>query len=233
MPHSLQEALSSFRPHTPGQARVQAFLSRNLHRLATLSLDDIAESAGVSQPTVTRAIRNLGYANSLELRTAASLHLPGRLAHDQVRRAAALIRNCNDLYIYAPEQMDDAVATLFKTIFPKTDVRLPMKPQIVRRYPAHYRTPRRVFSDDDAALFLALSGQPEGYHLEHEVRNACVCGASVLLVHTAAIGFPGIDEACHRFSLGLSSETNEALSIVYLTAAVAEIRHHAQQADDV
>lgn len=130
MARNFTEALRSYRPATEDQARLLAYLRDHRDRLPQMSFDEIARAVGVSQPTVTRVTRQLGYANSHELRAAAALDMPGRLHPEQVRRGAELIRSGDDLHIFAPERLDGAVRGLFKHVFPKTDVELPMKPQL-------------------------------------------------------------------------------------------------------
>jgi hypothetical protein len=190
-----------------------------------MSFDDIAGAAGVSQPTVTRITRRLGYANSHEWRVAAALNVPGRLHPEQVRWGAELLRTGDDLHIFAPECLDLAVADLFRRVYPKTDVALPMKPQIVRRRDVK-TTPQR-FNEGDAALILAVTALPEGYDFQAEFENVQAQGGRILLLQAVTFDVPGRPEQCEVFSLGLNPDVHEALAAIYLAAAVAEIRTRA------
>lgn len=224
MTRNFAEALHSYTPVTGDQARLLAFLRDHRDRLPQMSFDEVARAAGVSQPTVTRLTRQLGYANAHELRVAASLDVPGRLHPEQVRRGAELLRSGDDLHIFAPEYLDDPVRDLFKCVFPKTDVDLPMKPQLARR--GVRNTPRR-FNDGDAALVLAVHELPEGYDFQAEFRNAQEQEVPVLILQAATFVVPGRPDGSEVFSLGLEPDTHEALAVIFLTAAAAEIRSRA------
>jgi hypothetical protein len=222
---SLTEALRSYTPATEDQARLLMFLREHRDRLPQMSFDEIAQGARVSQPTVTRITRQLGYENALEWRVAAVLGMPGRLHPEQVRRGAALVRSGDDLHIFAPECLDRPVEDLFKRIFPKSDINLPMKPQLIRRRDVK-TTPQR-FNEGDAALILAVSALPEGYDFQVELRNAQAQGVPVLLLQAVTFDVPGLPEGSEVFSLGLAADIHEALAAIHLAAAVAEIRARA------
>lgn len=222
MTRNFAEALRSCTPATGDQARLLSFLRNHRDRLAQLSFDEIARAAGVSQPTVTRMVRQLGYANAHELRVAAALDMPGRLHPEQIRRGAELIRSGDDLHIFAPECLDRAMEDLFKRVFRKTDVELPMKPQIIRRRVVR-STPQR-FNEGDAALIFAVSALPDGYDFHAEFRNAQEQRVPVLILQAATFDVPGRPEGSEVFSLGLGPDIHEALAAIYLAAAVAEIR---------
>ncbi|TQM91490.1 hypothetical protein [Roseinatronobacter monicus] len=232
MPRDLHAALKGFEPATETQARIKEYMLGNVHRLAILSLDDIADATGTSQPSVTRVMRMLGYHNSIEYRTAASLFVPGRLAPDEVRRAADLIRTGDDLYVYAPPAMDQAVKDLFLIAFPKpADKTQPLKPQIIAPRTKFRVTPQR-FNEGDAALILALSEFPAGYDFDAECRNAEVRNVPVVLLQAVPFEVSeAIRDRCHVLSMGLSPEVLTPLAVIYLAAAVAEIRHLAQQSN--
>lgn len=200
---------------------------RHVGRLSSLSLDDIAKETGTSQPMVTRVMRDLGYKNSLELRAAAvTIHQPGRLPIDQVKRAAELIHDKNDLFIFAPATMDSLVNDVFKKVFPKTDVTLPMKPQIQPRR-ENRRSTANVFGDDDAMLILATDGLPDGYDFDAVFQHAKYRGVTILILQ--AVSFDaGLGDGDHVFSLDLDATMPEMLAAIYLGAAVAEIRHLAE-----
>ena len=224
MAHNFEEALRSYTPVTKDQVRLIAFLRDHRVRLPQMSFDDIARAAGVSQPTVTRITRQLGYKNSHEWRVAAALDIPGRLHPEQVRQGAELIGAGDDLYIFAPECLDPAVRDLFKRAFPKTNVELPMKPQLAGR--GVKTTPQR-FNEGDAALILAVNALPAGYNFEAEFRNAQAQGVPVLLLQAVPFDVPDRPEGCAVFSLGLVPDIHEALAAIYLAAAAAEIRARA------
>lgn len=192
-----------------------------------MSFDDIADAVGVSQPTVTRMMRQLGYASALEWRVAAALQETGRLHPDQIRCAAAMIHAGHDLHIFVPEVLDRAVEDIFKRAFPKTDVHLPMKPQIIRR--RDVRTTPQRFNEGDAALILAISALPVGYDFEAEIRNASACSVPVLLIQAVTFAIPWKKEAVQVVSLGLEADMHDALAAIHLAAAVAEIRQRAAQ----
>lgn len=225
MTRDFAEALRSHAPATEDQARLLSFLRDHRDRLAQLSFDEIARAAGVSQPTVTRVTRQLGYANAHELRVAASLDLPGRLHPEQVRRGAELIQSGDDLFIFAPECLDQAVESLFKRVFRKTDVMLPMKPQIIGRRDVK-STPQR-FNEGDAALIFAVSALPGGYDFQAEFRNAQEQGVPVLILQAATFDIPDRPEGSAVFSLGLAPDVHEDLAVIFLAAAAAEIRTRA------
>lgn len=225
MSRPILEALDIFIPAGPAEARVADFLRDNLYRLATLSLDDIAAAAGASQPTATRVLRGLGYRNAIELRTAAALNFPGRLHPEQVRRAAAAIASANDLFIFAPVEMDEHIHTLFNEVFKKTDVALPMKPQIMQRRTPPMRVPER-YNYDDAALILAIRGLPDGFNLEMECRNARTAGAPVILLQSSNFTCDG---SSLILSLGLCPSTPDRLAALCLAATVADIRMEADR----
>lgn len=222
---NLEEALRSYAPMTAEQARLVNFLRDHRDRLSQMSFDEIGLAAGVSQPTVTRITRQLGYRNSHEWRVAAALDVPGRLHPEQVRKGANLVRSGDDLHIFAPECLDRAVEDLFKRVFPKTDVELPMKPQIIRR--RDVRTSPQRFNEGDAALILAVSALPAGYDFEAEFQNAQEQGVPILLLQAVTFDVPGRAEGCEVFSLDLEPDVHEALATIYIAAAVAEIRARA------
>lgn len=224
MAHNLAEALRGAVPATEDQTRLLTFMRDHRDRLPRMSFDDIARASGVSQPTVSRMTRQLGYANAHEWRVAAALDVPGRLHPEPVRRGAELIRPGDDLHVFAPESLDTAVSDIFKRAFPKTDVELPMKPQLVRR--GVRNTPQR-FNEGDAALVLALSGLPEGYDFQTEFRNAQAQGVPVLLLQAVTFEVPDRPAGSEILSLGLSPDVHEALAGIHLAAAAAEIRARA------
>lgn len=231
MTRNLTEALADFAPAGPAEARVGAFLAHNRHRLAAWSLDDIADAAGVSQPTVTRAVLRLGYRNALELRTAAALvdcadqPRPGRLTSSEVRRAAQLIAAADDLYIYpAPELVPHAEA-LFGQVFRKTRVDLPMKPQLRRPRDVPVRA-EPCFESADVVLVLALAEPPAGHNLLSLMDNAREAGARILVLQSSDIPWEG---SALTLSLKLSSETHPQLAALLVAAAAAEIRMEADQ----
>lgn len=232
MPRDLHAALRDFLPTTDNQRRISAFLLDNLYLLPGLSLDDIAAATATSQPSVTRVMRKLGYDKSVEFRTAASLFVPGRLAPDEVRRAADLIRAGDDLYLYAPRAMDRVVADLFREVFPKSeDLSQPLKPQIIPPRDTFRSTPQR-FNEGDAALILAVSELPAGYDVEAECQHARARDVPVVLLQAVPFDVPdAISACCHVLSLGLSAETPTPLAVIYLAAALAEIRHLAHLLD--
>jgi hypothetical protein len=219
------EALRSYAPATEDQGRLLAFLRDHRDGLPQMSFDEVARAAGVSQPTVTRVARQLGYANAHEFRVAAALDVPGRLHPEQVRRGAELIRLGDDLHIFAPACLDQPVESLFKRVFRKTNVELPMKPQIIRRRDVK-TTPQR-FNEGDAALILAVAALPEGYDFQAEFRNAQEQGVPVLLLQAVTFDVPERPERSEVFSLGLAPDVHEALAAICLAAAVAEIRARA------
>lgn len=222
MPPDLLAQLQGFEPKNDGQRRISTFLIQNLARLSSLSLDDIAAATATSQPTVTRMFRALGYDNALALRTAAALHRPGCLAVDQVRQAAALLRQADDLYIYAPPVMDGAVDALFRDVFRKTDVAQPMKPQIQRRRNLPHRTANN-FDKGDGILVLAVAALPGGYDFDAVFRHAAERSVSVVILQATPfeIRQPGPP---HVFSLNLEADVHEQLATIHLASAVAEIR---------
>lgn len=222
MVRNLKDALLSYAPMTADQARLVTFLRDHRDRLPLMSFDEIARAAGVSQPTVTRITRQLGYKNSHEWRVAAALDMPGRLHPEQVRRGAELIRSGDDLYVFAPECLDQAVEGLFKRVFRKGDVELPMKPQIIRRRVVR-STPQR-FNEGDAALIFAVSALPDGYDFHTEFRNAQEQGVPVLILQAATFDIPDRPEGIEVFSLGLAPDVHEDLAAIFLAAAAAEIR---------
>lgn len=224
MAHSLAEALRAAVPVTEDQARLLTFMREHRDRLPQMSFDEIARASGVSQPTVTRMTRKLGYANALELRAAAALDMPGRLHPEQVRRGAELIRCGDDLHVFAPEHLDGAVRDLFKRAFPKTDVELPMKPQLARR--GVRNTPQR-FNEGDAALVLALRSLPEGYDFQTEFRNAQEHGVPIQILQATTFEVPDRPDGSEVFSLGLAQDVHEVLAGIYILAAAAEIRARA------
>lgn len=224
MARNFTEALRSYGPATEDQARLLAYLRDHRDRLPQMSFDEIARAVGVSQPTVTRVTRQLGYANAHELRAAAALDMPGRLHPEQVRRGAELIRSGDDLHIFAPEHLDGVVRGLFKHVFPKTDVELPMKPQLVWRGARH--TPQR-FNEGDAALVLAVSALPDGYDFQVEFRNARAQGVPVLILQATSFEVPDLPDGSEVFSLGLAPDVHEELGAIFLAAAAAEIRARA------
>lgn len=221
MAHSLAEALRVAVPATEDQGRLLAFLRDHRDGLPRMSFDEVARAAGVSQPTVSRMTRQLGYANAHEWRVAAALDVPGRLHPEQVRRGAELIRSGDDLYVFAPEILDRTIRDLFKHVFPKTNVELPMKPQLPWR--GARNTPQR-FNEGDAALILAVTALPDGYDFSAEFRNAKEQGVPVLLLQAVTFDVPGRPEGSELFSLGLAPDVHEALAGIYLAAAAAEIR---------
>ncbi len=226
MTRLLTEALADFAPAGPAETRVAAFLAENRHRLAAMSLDEIAAAVGVSQPTVTRTMARLGYRNALELRTGAALvdHVggrrPGRLTAAEVKRAAELMAPAYDLYIYpAPELVPHAEA-LFGQVFRKTHVDLPMKPQL--RVPR--RTPVRVephVNSVDAVLVLALAAMPSGHNLASMTAHAGEVAAPILLLQSSDFVF---EAAALTLSLGLPPDTHPQLAAFLVAAAAAEIR---------
>lgn len=222
---NLKDALRSYAPLTADQERLLTFLRDHRERLPLMSFDEIARAAGVSQPTVTRITRQLGYKNSHEWRVAAALDMPGRLHPEQVRRGAELVRSGDDLHIFAPECLDRAVEDLFKRVFRKTDAEHPMKPQIIRR--RDIRTTPQRFNEGDAALILAVNALPAGYDFEAEFRNARALGIPTLLLQAVTFDVPDTSEGCEVFSLGLEPDVHEALATIYIAAAVAEIRARA------
>lgn len=224
MAHSLVEALRAAVPATEDQARLLTFIRDHRDRLPRMSFDEIARASGVSQPTVTRMTRQLGYANAHELRAAAAMDVPGRLHPEQVRRGAELIRSGDDLHVYAPEHLDGAVRDLFKRVFPKTGVELPMKPQLARR--GVRNTPQR-FNEGDAALVLAVNDLPDGYDFQAEFGNAQMQGVPVLILQAARFDVPGRPDGSEILSLGLAPDVHEALAAIHLAAAAAEIRARA------
>lgn len=221
MPHDLQARLSAFTGKSDGQRRIQTFMRENPARLSAMSFDDIATATGTSQPTVTRVVRKLGYDNSLALRVAAATSQPGRLTADQLRRAAGLIRNAGDLYIYAPPVMDRYVDDIFTSVFPKTDVTSPMKPKIQKRRDRPSRT-ANIFDEGDAMLVLGISGLPEGYDFEALFQHAADRHVAALILQ--AVPFEVDYPALNMVSLGLHGSVHEALAALYLGAAVADIR---------
>ena len=225
MKRNFSEALRSYAPVTEDQARLLAYLRDHRDRLPQMSFDEIARAVGVSQPTVTRLTRQLGYANAHEWRVAAALNVPGRLHPEQVRRGAELIRSGDDLHIFAPECLDQAVESLFKRVFRKTDVVLPMKPQIIRRRVVR-STPQR-FNEGDAALIFAVSALPDGHDFQAEFRNAEEQGVPVLVLQAVTFDIPDRPEENAVFSLGLTPDVHEDLAAIYLAAATAEIRARA------
>lgn len=225
MTRGFAEALCSYAPVTEDQARLLSFLRNHRDRLPQMSYDEIARAAGVSQPTVTRLTRRLGYANAHELRVAASLDMPGRLHPEQVRRGAELIRSGDDLHIFAPECLDQAVESLFKRAFRKTDVMLPMKPQIIRRRVVR-STPQR-FNEGDAALIFAVRALPDGYDFQAEFRNAQEQGVPVLILQAVPFDIPDRPGGSEVFSLGLASDVHQDLAAIFLAAAAAELRARA------
>lgn len=225
MMRNFAEALRSCIPATGDQARLLAFLRDHRDLLSQMSFDEIARAAGVSQPTVTRVTRQLGYANAHEFRVAAALDMPGRLHPEQVRRGAEMIGSGDDLHIFAPACLDQAVDGLFKRVFRKTDVELPMKPQVIRRRVVR-STPQR-FNEGDAALIFAVSALPDGYDFEAELRNAQEQGVSVLLLQAVTFDVPEMPEGSEVFSLGQAPDVHEDLAAIYLAAAAAEIRARA------
>lgn len=228
MTRDFAEALRSYAPVTGDQARLLAFLRDHRDRLPQLSFDEIARAAGVSQPTVTRLTRRLGYANAHEWRVAADLDMPGRLHPEQVRRGAELVRSGDDLHIFAPECIDRAVEDLFKRVFRKTDAEHPMKPQIIRR--RDVRTTPQRFDEGDAALIFAVSALPDGYDFQAEFRNAQEQGVPTLILQAATFVVPGRPDGSEVFSLGLEPDIHEALAAIFLAAAAAEIRSRAGRA---
>ena len=86
MTRKFAEALRSYAPATEDQGRLLALLPDHRDRLPQMSFHEVARAAGVSQPTVTRVARHLGYANAHEFRVAAALDVPGRLHPEEVRR---------------------------------------------------------------------------------------------------------------------------------------------------
>lgn len=224
MTRDFAEALRSYAPVTEDQAPLLSFLRDHRDRLAQMSFDEIARAAGVSQPTVTRLTRQLGYTNAHELRVAAALDMPGRLHPEQVRRGAELIRSGDDLYVFAPEILDRTMRDLFKHVFPKTNVELPMKPQLPWR--GVRNTPQR-FNEGDAALILAVTELPDGYDFQAEFRNAQEQGVPVLILQAATFDVPDRPEGSEVFSLGLAPDVHEDLAAIFLAAAAAEIRARA------
>lgn len=223
---SLAEALRAAVPATEDQARLLTFMREHRDRLPQLSFDEIARASGVSQPTVTRMTRKLGYANALELRAAAAaaMDVPGRLPPEQVQRGAELLRSGDDLHVFAPEHLDGAVRGIFRLAFPKTDVELPMKPQIARR--GIRNTPQR-FNEGDAALVLAVNNLPDGYDFQAEFRNAQMLGVPVLILQATTFEVPGIPDGSEALSLSLAPDVYEAIAGIHLAAAAAEIRTRA------
>lgn len=225
MPEPLAEALSTFVPDGPAQQRVADVLRTRRDRLAGMSLDDIALEARVSQPTVTRVMRGLGYRNALELRTAAAEDMPGRLHPSAVRRAAALIAPADDLFIFAQPALNAHVRLIFSEVFPKLSSSAAMKPQIVKyREPPASVWPR--FNQEDAVLVLAMSSLPSGFDLLSEFANARAEGAPSLVVQ--AVSFP-CPQADLVLSLDLPADTHDGLAALLLGAAVAQIRYEADR----
>lgn len=225
MTRNFAEALRSYAPVTEDQGRLLTFLRDHRDQLPRMSFDDIARAAGVSQPTVTRLTRQLGYANAHEWRVGAALDVPGRLHPEQVRRGAELIRWGYDLYIFAPECLDRDVERLFGRVYRKTAVELPMKPQIIRRRVVR-STPQR-FNEGDAALIFAVKALPDGYDFQAEFRNAQEQGVPVLLLQAVTFDVPEMPRGGQVFSLGLASDVHEDLAAIYLAATAAEIRARA------
>jgi DNA-directed RNA polymerase subunit H (RpoH/RPB5) len=225
MAHNFAEALRGAVPATEEQARLLTFLRDHRDQLPRMSYDAIARASGVSQPTVSRITRHLGYANAHEWRVAASLDMPGRLHPEQVRRGAELVRSGDDLHVFAPECLDRALDDLFKRAFPKGDVMLPMKPQLIRRRDVK-TTPQR-FNEGDVALILAVAALPEGYDFRAEFLNAQAQGVPVLLLQAVNFEVPGRPEGGEILSLGLAPSVHEAVASIYLAAAAAEIRTRA------
>ena len=227
----LTEALASFVPTGPAEASVATFLGENRRRLAAMSLDEIAEAAGVSQPTVTRTMVRLGYRNALELRTAAALvdHLddrrPGALTRTDIRCAAELIASAYDLYIYPGFELQHQAEVLFKNVFPKSRVDLPMKPQLRRPHTTPVQV-EPILDSRDAVLVLALADLPSGHNLASLASNAREAGAPILLLQSSDFAY---HQSTLTVSLGLPAGTHPDLAAVLLSAAAAAIRMEADR----
>lgn len=222
MPHNLPAQLRSFRAKTDVQRRIQAFLRDNLALLNSLSLDEIADATGTSQPSVTRVMRELGYDNSLALRTAAAQHQPGRLSPGQVREAGDLMRRADDLHIYCPSELDAGMKTLFGGVFRKTDTGCPMKPQVRRRRDLPHRT-ANTFNDGDGMLVIGVDALPEGYDFDVLFQHAAERSVTVIILQAVAFEMAP-SGSLNVFCLELQPDTHRDLATVYLTAGVADIR---------
>lgn len=229
MPQNLMDRLKVFAPKSVKQGRVRNFMIRHIGQLSSLSLDDIAAETGTSQPMVTRVMRDLGYKNSLELRAAAvTAHQRGRLPTDQVKRAAELIHDKDDLFIFATAIMDDLVDDIFRKVFPKTIATLPMKPHIQPQR-ENRRSTANIFGDHDAMLVLAIGGLPGGYDFDALFQHAEYRGVTIVILQAISCE-AGLGDGVNVFSLGLDTTVPETLAAIYLGAAVAEIRHLAEGA---
>jgi hypothetical protein len=233
MPRSIIDAVKNYNPKTPAQQRVKAFMLTNIDQLASLSFDDIAQMSSVSQPTVTRVVRNMGFENSHSLRAAAAAAarpLLGRPDLERVVKAAAIMRKSEDIFIFAPAEMDPEIVKIFKNVFPK-DVRLPMKPNILARKNPAWKTPQR-FQEDDCALIIAIRSLPAGWDFETEIKNACDNQATVIVLQATDFELrEKIPQSCRErvqiISLGLADDVHDDLAIIMLAAAIIEIRQAA------
>ncbi|TCP58750.1 hypothetical protein EV663_11716 [Rhodovulum bhavnagarense] len=146
----------------------------------------------------------------------------GRLSHEIIRKAAALLRDAPDLFIYAPPIMDPFLDGIFRSAFPKADVSLPMKPQIQERRSRIGRT-ANLFTAGDAALVLGLSNLPEGYDFEAIFQHAKERDVAMIVLQAVPFEIPQ-PWVRNVFSLGLTSQDHDAIAAIRLAAAVADIR---------